>query len=148
MEIIYDLEGAGWAMARIRDGGRYRDMSVSYLSDALGDMAAATVRLLEGANEATFSFEDEPGEHQWILTRTSPDELLLRIVWFEENFSPPDHQTGVEVFSCRCSVMELANQVLSNLHAILKEVGIEGYKQRWQNHDFPLLAYERLKRLC
>jgi hypothetical protein len=50
MELIYDLEGAGWAGARISDGSQHRDFSVSYLSDALGDMAKAAAMLLNGTS--------------------------------------------------------------------------------------------------
>ena len=67
MELIYDLAGAGWAGARISDGLRHRDFSVSYLSDALGDMAKTAVRLLNGSREESFAFQDEPGEHRWMV---------------------------------------------------------------------------------
>jgi hypothetical protein len=42
-------------------------MHVSYLSDALDDMAEAALCLLRGGREASFGFEDEPGEHRWIV---------------------------------------------------------------------------------
>ena len=64
MELVYQLEGAGWADARISDGSRQLGMSVSYLSDALGDMAKAALHLLRGGREASFSFEDEPGQRE------------------------------------------------------------------------------------
>jgi hypothetical protein len=37
--------------------------------------------------------------------------------------------------------------VLSCLHSLLDEHGVEGYKQRWVNHDFPIEEFERLQNL-
>ena len=147
MRLVYQLAGAGWADARISDNSSYRDMTVSYLSDALGDMARAALQLLRGAREASFSFEDEPGEHRWILSRGEADSLRIRILWFEDTFSPPSQERGTEVFKCDCAVLDFVGQVSSVLQTVLADEGIEGYMRRWQHHEFPLGTFTEIQRL-
>ena len=147
MELIYQLAGAGWADARISAGGRHRNMTVSYLSDALGDMARSALHLLRGSREVSFAFEDEPGEHRWILTRGTMDSLRIRILWFEDTFSRSSPDQGAEVFSCDCAVLDFVGQVSAVLQNIVTDDGIEGYKRRWQNHDFPTDTFNEIQRL-
>jgi hypothetical protein len=147
MELIYQLAGAGWADARISDGGRCRDMSVSYLSDALGDMARSALHLLRGSRDVSFAFEDEPGEHRWILTRGTSDSLRVRILWFKDTFSARLYDQGTEVFTCDCDVLDFVGQVSAVLQNIITDDGIDGYKRRWQNNDFPLDTFNEIQRL-
>jgi len=147
MELVYQLEGAGWADARISDGSRQLGMSVSYLSDALGDMAKAALHLLRGGREASFSFEDEPGQNRWLLTRGEADSLRIQIRWFDDTFSSLDFGRGKEVFFCECAVLDFAGQVHSVLHQVLEDEGAEGYKRRWTNHDFPAESFAEIQKL-
>ena len=146
MELLYDLEGAGWAGARIADGSHHRDFSVSYLSDALGDMAKAAALLLNGSREETFFFQDEPGEHRFILSRGDADSLTICVLWFECSFCGRSERFGEEVFRCECTVLDFVGQVFANLHSILAERGLDGYKQAWRNHEFPVRAYDEIRR--
>ena len=107
MELIYDLEGAGWAGARISDGSRHCYFSVSYLSDALGDMAKAAVMLLHGSREESFSLQDEPGEHRFILIRGDSDSLTIRVLRFEGTRA---NRFGKEVFCCECAVRDFVGR--------------------------------------
>jgi len=147
MQLVYQLAGSGWADARISHNSGYRDMAVSYLSDALGDMARAALQLLCGAREASFSFQDEPGEHRWILSHGEADSLYIRILWFEDSFSPRPQGRGGEVFMCECAVLDFVGQVSSVLQNLLADEGIEGYMRRWQSHEFPLEAFTEIQRL-
>lgn len=147
MELIYQLAGAGWADARISDGDRQLDMSVSYLSDALGNMARAALALLRGSREASFAFEDEPGQHRWTLVRGDSDSLSIRIHWFDDALSTRPAERRTEVFACECCVLDFAGQVSAVLHHVLADEGIDGYKRRWQMHDFPSETLNQIQRL-
>jgi hypothetical protein len=147
MQLVYKLAGAGWADARISNTSVYRDMAVSYLSDALGAMARAALQLLRGAREASFSFQDEPGEHRWILSRGEADSLRIRILWFEDNFSPRPQERGTEVFGCDCAVLDFVGQVSSVLQTLLADEGIDGYIRRWQSDEFPVDTFAEIQRL-
>src|SRR6185503_11156421 len=84
VEFDYKLTGAGWAEATISNGGQHLDMRVSYLSDALGHLTKAIVRLLYGAEEAQIFFMDEPGEHRWWLRKCGDDNLIIQVEWFDD----------------------------------------------------------------
>jgi len=87
MKITYKLDQAGWANTTIADDGKHRNMIVSYLSDALCDMTQATICILEGADSVRFSFHCEPGEHRFIINRTSDAEVQIRVLWYEDLWS-------------------------------------------------------------
>lgn len=149
MQLIYQLRGEGWAEARISDNSKHRAMVASYLSDALGDMACAALQLLRGAREVQFSFQDEPGEHRWILNRGEEDSLHIRILWFRETFT--GHllrgPLGTEVFTSDCGVLDFVGQVSHVLQGILTDEGIDGYKRRWKKHDFPVETFAQIQKL-
>jgi hypothetical protein len=148
VEIDYRLGEAGSANARILHGDKCYEMpGISYLSDALGDMAQATVSLMTGADSAIFSFQDEPGEWRWVLQRGEADSLSIRIYRSEINFAWK-LKPVVEVFYCECVVLDFVGQVFAILHTILKEHGVEGYKQRWRNFEFPIAVYQKLQLIC
>jgi len=94
MQLVYQLAGAGWADARISHNSKYRDMALSYLSDGLGDMAQAALGLVRGAREVSFSFQDEPGQHKWLLSRGEADSLRIRILWFDDTLSQRPQECG------------------------------------------------------
>jgi hypothetical protein len=145
MEITYDLTGGGWARASVSDGTANREMRVTYLSDALADIARAALELLRGARDISFSFQDEPGEHRWLLKRGEADTLHVRVLRFEDTFSTRT-QGGLEVFYSKCTVMDFVGQVCFVLQNILERVGLEGYRKLWRNSDFPLDTFNELQR--
>jgi hypothetical protein len=146
MELTYDLRDTGWACASISDGSRRRDLFASYISDALGDMAKAAAMLLNGSRDESFCFQDEPGEHRFVLSRGDADLLTIRVLWFERCFSGRADRFGEEVFRCQCAILDFVGQVFAILHTILMEHGLEGYKQAWGNQEFPVRAYDEIRR--
>ena len=119
-----------------------------HLSDALGDLTEAMVDLLNGSEEKEVFFMDEPGEHRWLLRRTERDNLLIEVEWFEDwkSWEMMDKDAkGEKVFSDEVSLLEVAHEVKAVLDKLLEKYGVEGYKQKWIEHEFPLEQYERLK---
>jgi hypothetical protein len=49
------------------------------------------------------------------------------------------------VLSGRSSIRELQDCVQHVLQEILDTLGVEGYKAKWIEHDFPSTEYEKLK---
>ena len=147
MQLLYQLGGDGWACARFSDGAHCREMGVSYLSDGLGDMARAALQLLRGNREVSFSFQDEPGEHRWTLSRGEADSLRVRIFWSQHNFNERFPGRANEVFACHCAVLDFVGQVAHVLQTLLIQEGIDGYKFRWKNHEFPLATFNEIRRL-
>jgi hypothetical protein len=147
MTLSFVLDGAGWATATVTVDSRFREMTVSYLSDSLAEMTQAAVCLLEGADSVRFSFDDEPGEHGCIVTRIRESEAQVLVLWFEELWSDLPDERGLEVFICTCSVSRFCGEVLACLQRLLDKHGLDGYKERWVSHDFPSEKFERLRRL-
>jgi hypothetical protein len=147
MQLVYQLDGPGWASVRVSDATSSLDMEASYLSDALGDMAMSALQLLRGVREASFSFQDEPGEHRWTLSRGEADLLHVRIFWSKHNFNERFPGRATEVFACDCAVLDFVGQVSYVLQTLLIDEGLEGYRGRWRNHDFPLGTFTEIQRL-
>jgi hypothetical protein len=142
LKLIVQLAGSGWADATVSDGSKELSTDISYISDGIGDMAAAAKAVLRGAATARFAFQHEPGEHVFLLTRGSSDSLRIEI---SENQRSFEGKLRAPVMTIDCSVLDFVGQVFSNLHALRLEEG-DHYKERWK-HDFPLEAYEFIRRV-
>jgi hypothetical protein len=136
--LTYELEGAGWATARIQDGDSHMDVTVSYLHDSLRELAEAACALLSGAHSARVVFMDEPGEIHLVLDRVD-DVLRCEARWFEDWSSWGMHPADrfKVVFSGVTTVHRFVGEVRKELEALLREHGLSGYKAKWVEHDFP-----------
>ena len=73
--------------------------------------------------------------------------MSIRILWFDELRSERPDEEGRVMFKTTCRLVEFAGQVTSQLRALLKSPGEDGYKEQWVLHDFPRAEYETLVRL-
>lgn len=144
LRLSYILQQHGWAAASISDGDATVETDVTYLSDALGDLARAARGILRGMPEVTFSFQQEPGEHRFVVSRHE-DRVQLSVYRFPETFSRS--QQGELVMTAQCSLREFATECINCLRRVLDEHGEEGYRERWKNADFPLREYRELLEL-
>ncbi len=69
----YHLGTAGWSTATVSDDERTVALTASYLSDALGDLTRAVIALLQGAEQARLTWDEEPGVVAWRFERQSDD---------------------------------------------------------------------------
>lgn len=51
------------------------------------------------------------------------------------------------VFQCRETILNFSTEVFNNGTRILEKHGVEGYKEKWIENDFPIDEYKRLKSL-
>ena len=136
LKLSVHLSGSGWADAIVADGGAELSIALSYISDGIGEMAAAAKALLQGAQTARFAFQDEPGEHVFVLTRGPEDSLKIEIFKNQRNFM---RNLGAPVMTIHCAILDFVGQVFLSLHSLLLADG-DSYKERWR-HDFPLDDY-------
>jgi hypothetical protein len=132
----YRLVGIGWSVAEISDGVNQASLTASYLSDALGDLVRVVLSLLHGAGEGVCSWLEEPGEYRWRFRRVG-DELEIQIFWYEDWYELVPDKTGRLHFSTRRSLCQFASRLEAALKRLLEEYGLEGYRQKWVEHDFP-----------
>jgi hypothetical protein len=128
------LAGRGWIEAGITDGVSQLSMVPSYLSDGPADLADAVIILLQGAQHATCSWQDEPGQYRWLLERQG-DELEIKILRFEETFSRKLDEQGERLFSTRCTLARFAVQVHGQLQRLLVGEGAEACLSTWDTRS-------------
>jgi hypothetical protein len=142
--LTYELTGAGWSECRITHGAMNVMVTASYLGDALGDLASATVNLLEAHATARCSFDEEPGEFRWVFEVVSGN-LHVRVLEFPELWSNAPDEQGNEIFCSTCTVREFAEAVHKAMQVVLAKHGLKGYKSNWVQHDFPLKAFQQIE---
>lgn len=145
----YILGNAGWAEAKITSQRKSCTMTISYLYDSLGELAASTNLLMQGVTEAKVLFMDEPGEHMMFLQIQNGNVLDIEIRWFDD-WASWDLITDKKykiVFKSQTNLLDFANEVLRNLEKILAENGMKGYREKWGESDFPLKGLEKLRTL-
>jgi hypothetical protein len=152
LKINYKLGDYGWAdvaisMDRRYIGRRSLTMAASYLHDSLGDLVIAANLLANGEKEAKVLFMDEPGEHLMLLTSSDNVNLEIEIRWFKDwaswNFTT---EKEYEVaFSATDNVLNFSQEVFKNAKKILSSNGLDGYKEKWIEHDFPINEFNALE---
>ena len=143
IEIRYELTGSGWAKCEMRSGDQNAVVTASYLSDALGNLAEATVALLRGEQVVRFSFNEDRGEYRWVF-ELDANTLNCKVYWVDRQWiGDPDFAANL-VFSHAGPLPEFAAAVRNALAAVLAAHGPAGYKEKWIEHDFPLRAFRQI----
>ena len=148
MNFTYTLDGTGWATATLAVGEKSVSMTVSYLRDSLRELANAGLRLRNGKTKAAVIFMDEPGEHHLLLKRVG-DDLNVEIIWFDDWASwklEPDTEPK-SVFTATVPLTDFLLVATNALKILLDTFGLEGYKKKWIEHEFPLEEYKKLRTL-
>lgn len=142
--VQYNLTGRGWSECIVEINDQQAHLTASYLSNALADLLDAVTAVVRGADEATASFTEEPGEYRWRFRR-SQDRLCVRILWFNEIWSNYPDQDGELILEAECRLRTFAGAVLSASQQVLATHGLNGYREKWVNHEFPSNLQAKLK---
>lgn len=130
MELRFDLEHVGWAVARVSHGEQEASLTASYLGDALPDLLTAVDDVLAGAGRARASWCEEPGTFTWTLTRAG-DDLRVHVAW------RPSSDPGETVFDATCPLADAAAGLAAGARSTLERYGEVDYWDRW-DHPFPV----------
>jgi hypothetical protein len=138
------LTGHGTLEATIVSDNQPLTVTVSYLSDAITDLAHAALALIRSPvlDSVHFSWQDEPGEYRWIVHREGA-EVRIAILRFDDCFSRLPDERGRCVFKAHCTPMRFAKQVKGQLQQLLNALGEESYQARW-GHPFPMVTFQEL----
>lgn len=142
MEFEYRVLESGWAEARLGHEGGSVDLSASYLSDALGDLVETVALVVEGVPSARCSWLEEPGEFRWRFLRHD-DDVDLDVLWLTDWDMRDDE--GHPVFHARVPAARLGRVVLAEAQRVLDTFGLNEYRRRWIEHEFPLPALQHLR---
>ena len=145
VRLAYRLTGAGWSEGSLSIGKASASFTASYLSDAFGRLVAAVADIQEGKACARFSFDEEPGEFRWLLSRAG-DRLTVRLLGFDELWGSEPDELGRVLLDADTSSQHLALAVKHVADELLELHGLDGYHDLWVEAPFPLDAYDRLCR--
>ena len=148
VEFSYRLTGRGWSLAEIADGQASATLGASYLTDALGDLLEAVLRLFADYDSARCSWQQEPGEFRWIFDRDG-QEVRVRILKFPDAMATAPDGEGSLVFETAQPLAALGRAIADGARRTLSEYGEDGYLASWVQHPFPTryldLLTERLR---
>ncbi len=145
ISVQYSLTGIGWSECIVEIDDQQVHLSASYLTDALADLLDAVGAVVRGADQATASFTEEPGEYRWCFRQVSPDRLGIRILWFDEMWSDRPDEEGKVILETECRLQTFAKAVLSASQRVLTTYGLEGYREKWIEHEFPVQSQAKLQ---
>jgi hypothetical protein len=142
MEFKYQLSGRGWARGSIRINNKEFNFIASYLTDSLSELLSSLITITPGCvpypmNESTFIMEEEPERLVWKFEKPNDQDVLITIIKVSES------ERSI-VFKEQCLLSDFIQVVVNSISKLLKKHGIEGYRDIWVNHDFPLNEYQRL----
>lgn len=144
VSVSYDLTGAGWANCQITTDDDSVGFLASYLSDALYDFLTATTSVVRGADEAAVLFVQEPDCIRLTISRDNNDTVRLLLTQFPDLWPGP-LEPGDVVFDQQVRIRTFAGAALSAAQSVLRDEGVEGYREKWKLHPFPLDAMNALK---
>jgi hypothetical protein len=133
----YELTGAGWSECRFSVDGSRCELTASYLSDALGELAAAVEDVLRWPNvDARAVFAEEPGEYRWRFLAAGEHRVVVKIIEFSE-WRRKDDSAGNVIFEAECRRYDLGRAMADELRRLHGTLGERGYREKWVNHEFP-----------
>lgn len=147
MKFKYELSASGWADGFIEINSNVAYFTASYLTDALNDLLKALILLIPDISpysvaSSQFEFHEEPGRTVWKIRRIDKDHMNIEIVSFQDLLRRKELVVDLNE---TCSIIGFAKVVVYALDLILKQLGQDGYKKKWVNHDFPMEYYLKLK---
>jgi hypothetical protein len=149
LTVNYNLDNHGWAELHMCFGRERVSMTVSYLHDTFAELITAANLLLKGAPDAKVIAMDEPGEQLIHLHSNDALNLSIEVRWFKDwaSWNMITEKEFEVVFQCRETILNFSTEVFNNATRILEKHGVEGYKEKWIENDFPIDEYKRLKSL-
>jgi hypothetical protein len=166
VEVSFTKAGSGWANCKVRVGAQQFTMaSLSYTTDAIGDLIRAALQIATGGGSATVSFDREPAEWRIRLQRSwegVPRAEVFRVRISESDCHPMnlipanvlDHfgieydpeTVGreaplVQLFEAECDPDAFARAVLA-AGATLRDSNASA---EWWHLPFPSRAYSALE---
>ncbi len=145
LRLACTLTGRGWVEASLSDGSHELTLTASYLSDALSDLLWIVISLVEGAQEGTCAWQQEPGEYRWLFSRQE-EQIEIRLLWFSETFSQRPDEEGECHLLLTCSLLKFATKIQRQYKHLLSTWGDAGYRETW-GYPFPHIELLKLKHL-
>ncbi|NEA48069.1 hypothetical protein G3I35_17805 [Streptomyces sp. SID10815] len=144
----WDLVGHGWARCRLVDDSNSASLVISYCTDALADLVAATAGLYGQGRSSRFFFDAEPQEFRWVLGQ-GDGTIGVTVYEFPDVAVSPDlpDTDGTVIWKSTYPRRAFSHAVLDAAQNVLSEHGEAGYRAQWGLHPFPVGLVQDLRRL-
>jgi hypothetical protein len=144
----WDLVGHGWARCHLANDSTNASLVISYLTNALADLVAATGELYGQSRSSRFFFDAEPQEFRWVL-RKGDGAIGVTIYKFPDVAVSPDlpDTDGTVIWESTYPRRVFSHAVLDAAQNVLSEHGEAGYHAKWGLHPFPIGLVQDLRRL-
>ncbi|MFE9560172.1 hypothetical protein ACFYM0_03605 [Streptomyces sp. NPDC006487] len=142
MQLVWTLNGRGWADCTITDHQAEAEVTASSISTAPEDLLTAMARLVTGEAEVRVQFEAEPTAFRWILYREGTD-LWIRVLELADG-SKHDN-AGIEIWSSLQNIDSAVRAVVRCFDGVAQKYGVSGYRGKWGEH-FPRSELEALRK--
>ncbi|MGW3460963.1 hypothetical protein ACWDE9_15830 [Streptomyces olivaceoviridis] len=144
----WDLVGHGWARCHLADGSNDASLAISYCTDALADLVAATGGSYGQGRSSRFFFDAEPQEFRWVLCR-GDGAIRVTIYKFPDVAVSPDlpDTDGTVIWESTYPRCTFSHAVLDAAQSVLSKHGEAGYRAKWGLHPFPIGLVQDLRRL-
>jgi hypothetical protein len=147
VEFRYELTGTGWSECHLSIGEARCEVTASYLSDALGELASAVEDVLRWPGvDARAVFMEEPGQYRWRFLGAGPRRVRVKIIEFPD-WKDMDDSAGKVIFDAECDRWLLGESVAKELRRLLTVHGLRRYREQWVNSDFPIHRLEAIEAL-
>jgi hypothetical protein len=81
------------------------------------------------------------------IRTTAEGKVAVRIFEFREIWGGRPDEEGEVIFHAQCRLRTLAGALLSELQKLERTYGLDGYRQKWVEHDFPIGRLGELREL-
>jgi hypothetical protein len=147
VDFHYELTGTGWSECRVSIGDARCEVTASYLSDALGELASAVEDVLRWPGvDARAVFVEEPGEYRWRFVAAGDNGVHVRIVEYPD-WGAREDDAGRTIFDAECGRRALGGAVAAELRRLLDLHGLRGYREKCVNNDFPATRLSAIEQL-
>ena len=149
MKFTYYLDGTGWATCILEINGQKLEFTASYLSDCLYDFLQSLMLLNplcvprdEARIVSECEWEGEPDGIIWSFVLKENNRLNIIADYYEDEHNKEKRTTMINT---EYPYDDFLRIVLKEIDALIKRHGIIGYREEWDEFDFPLSTFLKLK---
>ncbi|PEP82124.1 hypothetical protein CN584_18735 [Bacillus pseudomycoides] len=149
MEFKYYLSGIGWATCIVEINAQKLEFTASYLTNCLDDFLKSLMYLNlycvpkdEIKEKTECEWEGEPEGIVWSFELKENHILFIEAVYYEDLYNKDNPQT---LINTEYPYDDFLRIILMELDALIKRHGIIGYREQWNDCDFTLSTFLKLK---
>ncbi|OAH59272.1 MULTISPECIES: hypothetical protein [Bacillaceae] len=149
MEFKYCLTGSGWATCFIEVNSQKFEFTASYLSDCLDDFLKALMYLnihcvpkYELKKQTECEWDGEPEGIVWSFELKEKWMLSLKVMYYEDL---DDKENQELLIKTEYPYDDFLRKVVIEVDSLIKRNGLVVYREKWNEFDFPLSAFLKLK---